>query len=371
MSTHTCIKCNETFKYKSSLTTHLNRKKSCIKSDELTQLIGEDRMFGGNDLFIDLIPRGCWFSNVRTSIKGSCWDKLRKLVYERADNKCECCGVKDEKTSLETRLEAHERWFYDDIKKTQKLMRIIALCNLCHLVTHFGRANIINKGEEAKRHFMKVRKFTEEQFEEHKKEAFRLWSERNNDTWELDLTLITDNNIELVKKSSFENRKNTNYTNYTNYTNTSLLPMDITICPWLYENDNDNDNDISNNTGKWMLFYDKSLINEKWILAKKLYREKKLNGVVSMKCSTQYENPRSSSFEEGIIILYCYNSDNEETIMNIGRNILELFNYTQKQIIYYKTDLQTNEGTIATGCKKNHTYKLYNQLYKGKCLIKI
>lgn len=201
MSTHTCNKCNETFKYKSSLTTHLNRKKSCVNI-ELTHLIGEDRTFGGNDLFIDLIPSNCWFSNVRTNIKGSCWNKLRKLVYERVDNICECCGVKDEKKSLETRLEAHERWFYDDVTKTQKLMRIIALCKLCHLATHFGYANLphVNRGEEAKQHFMKVRNFTEEQFEKHEEEAFILWHERNSHTWILDLSLITDNNIDLVKK---------------------------------------------------------------------------------------------------------------------------------------------------------------------------
>ena len=120
-----------------------------------------------------------------------------------------------------------------------------------------------------------------------------------------------------------------------------------------------------------MLFYDKSLMNEAWVLAKKLYRENKLDGVKSMKCSTAYENPRASQLDEGIIILYCSNSSNEETIMNIGKKILEMFDYKEKQIVYYKTDLQTREGTIATGSKKNHTYKLFNTLYKGKCLIKL
>ena len=57
--------------------------------------------------------------------------------------------------------------------------------------------------------------------------------------------------------------------------------------------------------------------------------------------------------------------------MNIGKKIIEMFDYKEKQIIYYKTDLQTHEGTIATGSKKNHTYKLFNPLYKGKCLIKL
>ena len=154
-----------------------------------------------------------------------------------------------------------------------------------------------------------------------------------------------------------------------NFINTDLLPLEVSDSPWLYENNNEGVKSVD--TGKWMLFYDKSLMNEAWVLAKKLYRENKLDGVKSMKCSTAYENPRASQLDEGIIILYCSNSSNEETIMNIGKKILEMFDYKEKQIVYYKTDLQTREGTIATGSKKNHTYKLFNTLYKGKCLIKL
>jgi len=154
-----------------------------------------------------------------------------------------------------------------------------------------------------------------------------------------------------------------------NFINTDLLPLEVSDSPWLYENNNEGVKSVD--TGKWMLFYDKSLMNEAWVLAKKLYRENKLDGVKSMKCSTAYENPRASQLDEGIIILYCFNSSNEETIINIGKKILEMFDYKEKQIVYYKTDLQTREGTIATGSKKNHTYKLFNTLYKGKCLIKL
>ena len=157
--------------------------------------------------------------------------------------------------------------------------------------------------------------------------------------------------------------------NMGNFINTELLPLEVSDSPWLYETSNDDVKHI--NTGKWMLFYDKSLMDESWALAKKLYRENKLEGVINMKCSTAYENPRASRLDEGIIILYCSNSSNEETIMNIGKNILKIFNYKEQQIIYYKTDLQTREGTIATGSKKNHTYKIFNTLYKGKCLIKL
>ena len=142
--------------------------------------------------------------------------------------------------------------------------------------------------------------------------------------------------------------------------NTELLPLEVRDSPWLYENKNKDIKGVD--TGKWMLFYDNSLMNEAWILAKKLYRGNKLEGIISMKCSTAYENPRSSILGDGIIILYCSNSSNKEIIMNIGKKVLEQFDYKEQEIICYKTDLQTCEGTIATGSKKNSTYKLFNSL---------
>lgn len=50
---------------------------------DILELIGEDRTAGGNLLFVDLIPNTCWFKNVRTCIKPSDWDILRKYVYSR------------------------------------------------------------------------------------------------------------------------------------------------------------------------------------------------------------------------------------------------------------------------------------------------
>lgn len=36
--------------------------------------IDEDRNFGGYELYIDLIPKSCWFTNVRYCIKSNDWD---------------------------------------------------------------------------------------------------------------------------------------------------------------------------------------------------------------------------------------------------------------------------------------------------------
>jgi hypothetical protein len=154
-----------------------------------------------------------------------------------------------------------------------------------------------------------------------------------------------------------------------NFLNTNLLPLDVLESPWLKEK---KDNIVFNaDIGKWMLFYDKKFINEAWILATKLYRENTLDGVISMKCSTAYVNPRASSVNSGVIILYCQSSSNENQIMQIGKEILELMNFRESNYIYYKTDFQTHEGTRATGCKKNYTYRLANHLFGGKCLLTI
>ena len=167
----------------------------CTLSGKMPILKGEDRAFGGNDLIIDLIPKSCWFSNVRTSISAGSWNKLRQLVYERANHGCECCG-----NAAPPGLEAHERWYYDMAKQTQQLVRIIALCKKCHEVTHFGRTEfILCRGDEAQAHQMKVRGWTLAQFMAHKTEAFTTWRERNQLKWELDLTLITANGMELKR----------------------------------------------------------------------------------------------------------------------------------------------------------------------------
>lgn len=163
----------------------------------LTQLNGEDRTFGGNQLFIDLIPKNCWFSSIRAVIHRKDWDTVRKYIYERANYTCECCGVNTKEDDTNGRIEAHERWHYNENTKTQKLIRIISLCQQCHQVTHFGLAQIRCKGEEAKQHLMKVRNINSVEAEAHINVAFSLWRKRNEIEWVQDLSLVTSNNIKI------------------------------------------------------------------------------------------------------------------------------------------------------------------------------
>jgi hypothetical protein len=175
-------------------------------NDTSIELIGEDREFGGNTLFIDLVPSTCWFSNVRSCIHPKHWDRVRNHIYERTNYTCECCGINVKENTANGQLEAHERWNYDENNKIQKLMRIVALCHQCHQSTHMGLAGILGKDEEAMKHLQKVCLFTDEQIKLHRTEAFALWKKRNESEWVLDISLITNNGIETITPDAVNNR---------------------------------------------------------------------------------------------------------------------------------------------------------------------
>lgn len=163
------------------------------KIEPIVALSGEDRSYGGNTLFVDLIPRSCWFTNVRKCIDFSDWERLRHYIYERANNQCECCSSK-------TQLDAHERWSFDEEKKVQKLMRIIALCKPCHEATHMGLAQIKGRGDIAQKHLIDVTGMSHSEAINHIEKSFKLWGKRSLLQWELDLTLITKSGIKLARE---------------------------------------------------------------------------------------------------------------------------------------------------------------------------
>lgn len=137
-------------------------------------------------LTIELVPQTCWFSNLRSELPSSEWDRLRKAVYARAGDKCEICGGRGKKWPVE----AHEKWAYtvEGARHVQRLVRMIALCPSCHEVKHYGLACAKGRGEVAFRHLMKVNGWSETKAQEHVEGAGRLYEERSLVRWELDLS---------------------------------------------------------------------------------------------------------------------------------------------------------------------------------------
>ena len=142
-------------------------------------------------LTIELVPSTCWFTNLRSELSTSQWDKLRKATYRKANYRCEICGGKGDKHPVE----CHEIWDYDDENHIQALKGLIALCPACHQVKHIGLAKLRGKGEEAANHLKKVNGWNERQTQQYILEAFQTWNQRSQYQWQLDLTWLEQNGI--------------------------------------------------------------------------------------------------------------------------------------------------------------------------------
>ena len=172
-------------------------------------LPGEDRTFGAG-LFVDLVPSSCWFTNVRSCIAPSDWDRLRRTVLDRAGQVCEACGAGPDRDTGRW-LEVHERWAYSQCGPgavggpVQALRRIIALCTPCHRVTHLGRVITVDGDANAQAAFEHLRAVTgmnDEQAGAHIDAAFTRWQWRSQLTWSLDLRVLTDAGITLAAPPS-------------------------------------------------------------------------------------------------------------------------------------------------------------------------
>lgn len=136
-------------------------------------------------LNFELVPDGCWYSNLRSLLSKQQWDFLKSDAKARAGGRCMICGKKTE------RLEAHERWSYDRIKGVQKLEDIVAVCKDCHSVIHIGRTQLKGDEERAEKHFMKVNGCTYAEYRKALGDANDNHRKNNEVTeWVLDLSYL-------------------------------------------------------------------------------------------------------------------------------------------------------------------------------------
>lgn len=146
-------------------------------------------------LTIELVPSTSWLNNVRAILTKSQWDFLKSKVAAAAYNCCEICGGVGPKHPVE----CHEIWSYDSKNLIQNLDGLIALCPDCHMVKHMGLARI--KGQEVKalNHFMKVNKLTRKQAEALIEQAFKVWSERSQKQWKLNIDHLSEYGVDVSK----------------------------------------------------------------------------------------------------------------------------------------------------------------------------
>lgn len=136
-------------------------------------------------LNIELVPDGCWHSNLRTILSKKQWDFLKSDAKRRANNRCMICGKQTDK------LDAHERWSYDGVCGVQKLEDIIAVCKDCHSVMHINFTYLKGDAVKAENHFIKVNNCTYAEFKRALGEANERQKELNEvSEWTIDLTYL-------------------------------------------------------------------------------------------------------------------------------------------------------------------------------------
>ncbi len=156
-------------------------------------------------LEVELVPRSCFFSNLRSNLKPKVWEGIRQKVIHAADHRCEICGSSGGGYSLE----CHEIWHYDDETGVQSLIGLVALCKACHRAKHLALARAKGWENAARSHIMRVNRWDILQTHQHIEEAFVLFETRSQMEWALDIDWLIDFGVEipenldrLKKKSS-------------------------------------------------------------------------------------------------------------------------------------------------------------------------
>src|SRR5688500_99825 len=148
-------------------------------------------------LTVELVPRTCWFSNLRSELSKEEWDRLRRAIYERAENRCEVCGQR----GATHHVECHEVWEYDDERLVQRLAGLVALCPACHEAKHIGYASSVGRAGQARAHLARVNGWSMDDVELYLEAQFEQWSRRSQHEWSLDLSWLRQFGINIEVQS--------------------------------------------------------------------------------------------------------------------------------------------------------------------------
>jgi len=197
---------------------------------QLEVLVGEDRTFGNDrtdKLYVDFFPKTCPYKKLEYTIRREDVRRVEDLVMGRVNRTCEACGTQD----VDKPFKMHGRWSSDEMTCTQKLERIVALCNDCYEVTHFGTANYHGRRANAEAHWCQVTGRTSTECKLHIDNAYTQLAQLNGCDWTYDLSLLTANGLGVREPRTFEQFQNqrhtTNNNNNTNPQNTNIATSKV------------------------------------------------------------------------------------------------------------------------------------------------
>lgn len=138
-----------------------------------------------------MVPEECWGCSLYHLLPKDKWDVVRKDACKRAGYRCRICGAQG-------RLEAHEKWSYDEERRLQKLEDVLALCHACHEVKHISRTQLMGRGAQAMTHFMQINGCTQAEFHQALGEANEKYLQRNKiEGWTTDVSWLAGLGVRL------------------------------------------------------------------------------------------------------------------------------------------------------------------------------
>tara|TARA_Y100001937_G_C7111764_1_gene327973 strand:- start:1282 stop:1806 length:525 start_codon:yes stop_codon:yes gene_type:complete len=154
----------------------------------------------------ELIPVGTWGANLRSLMPPSGWNRLRKHIYEEANNLCELCSKTGFDQNRNYAVEAHEVWEYDDVRKIQTLKGLQALCPMCHCVKHYGRSLRVGAGRKIREHVAEVNGWTREQVLDYEDLIFHIHVLRSQFRWTVEIQETLSQYLEqgVIKQRDYD-----------------------------------------------------------------------------------------------------------------------------------------------------------------------
>jgi hypothetical protein len=123
------------------------------------------------------------------------WEVLKKQTAKLTRYRCEICAGRGRRWPVE----CHEVWLYDDKTHTQTLVRLIALCPMCHKVKHIGLASVNGEFDEVRAHLMKVNQWPQQATADaYIARAFHIFEERSQHEWALDISYLKQFGIDTA-----------------------------------------------------------------------------------------------------------------------------------------------------------------------------
>ncbi len=147
-------------------------------------------------LSVELVPKTCWFSNVRDHVDAATWDRLRREVSQEAGERCALCGGRGPRWPVE----CHEVWHYDDAAHRQTLAGLAALCPACHEVKHIGLAEMRGVGRRARAHLARVNGWGQDETEAYLEGVWEVWFVRSRFEWSVDFSWLAGRGVHVTPK---------------------------------------------------------------------------------------------------------------------------------------------------------------------------